>query len=171
MNYRYITASGRKHQFVDIIFFQKCSEQLDAFYCRIHTLSSALVFDNSGTACNQSGFAVKNIVVLLLYIHGNNIFCFKGFDYALSDFFSVFLRLNLITADKGFKIIQRYYCLVLDFFVHIVPVYFGFSAVSVNNFTVDSKTFQKTFGADVSSAFVLEFNKRFLLKITENAVP
>ena len=79
-------------------------------------------------------------------------------------FFSVFLRLNLITADKGFKIIQRYYCLVLDFFVHIVPVYFGFSAVSVNNFTVDSKTFQKTFGADVSSAFVLEFHKKILVE-------
>ncbi len=86
-------------------------------------------------------------------------------------FFSVFLRLNLITADKGFKIIQRYYCLVLDFFVHIVPVYFGFSAVSVNNFTVDSKTFQKTFGADVLPLLFLNSTKRFLLKITENAVP
>jgi len=46
--------------------------------------------------------------------------------------------------------------------VNYIPVYFCFIAVSVNNFTVDSKTFQKTFGADVSSAFVLEFNKKFV---------
>lgn len=171
MNYRNITASGRKHQFVDIIFFQKCSEQLNAFYCRIHTLSSALVFDNSGTACNQSGFAVKNIVILLLYIHGNNIFCFKGFDYALSDFFSVFLRLNLITADKGFKIIQRYYCLVLDFSF----TSYQFISVSRQFPSTISRSIPRLFKRPSERMFLpllfLNSTKRFLLKITENAVP